>query len=218
MEFKANRDACNIFLNSLYSLHNCSINPPFCKTSKMREISKGDFHMADVSAIFGSLLIFGIAFPGMLAAWWLLFPATVERARIRLDQTPWQCFWFGGILTAATVIPVVILLLLPFGPAKFFGWTLIMVVLSISSLGSAGITAKMSTLLVKKSTASPAAAFVGSAIALELAIIFPLLGWFMVFPLTLVTALGATGFALLRWVPKAAPAPIPAEPASMQAS
>lgn len=174
--------------------------------------------MADISAIFGSLLIFGIAFPGLLTAWWLLFPATVERARARLDQTPWQCFWFGGILTAAAVIPTVILLLLPFGPAKFLGWTLIVVVLAISSLGSAGIAAKMGALLAERSTASPAAAFVRGAIALELAVIFPLLGWLLVFPLTVVTALGATGFALLRWVPKTAPAPIAAEPASIQAS
>lgn len=158
--------------------------------------------MADISAIFGSLLIFGIAFPGLLTAWWLLFPATVERAQTRLDQTPWQCFWFGGILTAAAVIPIVILLILPFGPAQFLGWALMVIVLAVSSLGSAGIAAKMGNRLVETSHASPAAAFVRGAIALELAVFFPLLGWLLVFPLTIVTALGATGFALLRWVPK----------------
>lgn len=160
--------------------------------------------MADISAIFGSLLIFGIAFPGLLTAWWLLFPATVERAQARLDQTPWQCFWFGGILTAVAVIPIVVLLILPFGPAQFLGWTLIVVVLAVSSIGSAGIAAKMGKRLVETSHASPAAAFVRGAIALELAVFFPLLGWLLVFPLTIVTALGATGFALLRWVPKTA--------------
>jgi hypothetical protein len=158
--------------------------------------------MADISAIFGTLLIFGIAFPGLLTAWWLLFPATVERAQTRLDQTPWQCFWFGGILTAVVVIPAVILLVLPFGPAQFLGWTLIVLTLAVSSLGSAGIAAKMGQRLAQQSTASPAAAFVRGAIALELAVFFPLLGWLLVFPLTIVTALGATGFALLRWAPK----------------
>jgi hypothetical protein len=158
--------------------------------------------MADISAIFGSLLIFGIAFPGMLTAWWLLFPTTVERARTRLDKTPWQCFWFGGIILAATVIPTVILLSLPLGPAKLIGWTLIGLILAISSLGSAGIVAKMSAHLAQKSNVSPAAAFLQSAIALELAVFFPVLGWFLVFPLTIVAALGATGFALLHWVPR----------------
>ena len=164
--------------------------------------------MADISAIFGSLLIFGIAFPGLLTAWWLLFPATVERACTRLEHSPWQCFWFGGIITAAVVIPTVILLVLPFGPAKFLAWTLIVIVLTISSLGSAGIAAKMGQRLAEKSALSPAAAFLQGAIALELAVFFPLLGWLLVFPLTIVTALGATGFALLRWTPKAAPAKI----------
>lgn len=172
--------------------------------------------MADISAIFGSLLIFGIAFPGLLTAWWLLFPATVERAQARLDQTPWQCFWFGGILTAAAVIPIVVLLILPFGPAQFLGWTLIVVVLAVSSIGSAGIAAKMGKRLVETSNASPAAAFVRGAIVLELAVFFPLLGWLLAFPLTIVTALGATGFALLRWVPKATPAPVKVEPAATQ--
>ncbi len=41
--------------------------------------------MADVYAIFGTLLALGIAFPGMLTAWWLLFPRTVEGAQQRLS-------------------------------------------------------------------------------------------------------------------------------------
>lgn len=172
--------------------------------------------MADMTALFGSLLIFGITFPCMLTAWWLLFPATVERARQRLDATPWRCFWFGGILTAAAVIPIVILLLLPFGPAQFVGWVLIVLVLFISSLGSAGIAAKMGERLGQKSALSPAGAFVRGAIALELAAFFPVIGWFLVFPLLVVTSLGATGFALLRWVPKTASAPLTTEPAAIQ--
>jgi len=172
--------------------------------------------MADISAIYGSLLIIGIAFPGMLSAWWLLFPASVERARLRLDQTPWQCFWLGGIISAGVVIPTVILLALPFGPAKFIGWTLIALVLTISSLGSAGIVAKMGARLAQSSQSSPAGAFVRAAIALELAILFPVLGWLLVLPLTIVTALGAAGFALLRWSPKTAALPTP-ESVALQA-
>jgi uncharacterized protein involved in cysteine biosynthesis len=174
--------------------------------------------MADVSAIFGVLLIFGIAFPGMLTAWWLLFPATVERARLRLERTPWQSFWFGGILTAVFVIPTVILLALPFGVAKFFGWATIAVVLALSSLGSAGIAAKMGERIAQKSTASPFSAFLRGAIVLELAVVFPVLGWFIVLPLTIVIALGATGFALLRWVPKTTLAPLASESMSVQTS
>jgi hypothetical protein len=172
--------------------------------------------MADVSAIFGVLLIFGIAFPGMLISWWLLFPSTVERARLRLERTPWQSFWFGGILTAAFVIPVIILLALPFGLAKFLGWATVAVVLTLSSLGAAGIAAKMSERIAQISTASPFSAFLRGAIALELAVFFPVLGWFIIFPLTIVTSIGATGFALLCWSPRPIQAPA-ASPNPVQA-
>jgi len=161
--------------------------------------------MADISAVFGILLLLGVCYPGMLAVLWLLFPATVERARVRLEQTPWQCFWLGGVLSALTVIPVVVLLALPFGPAKFIGWTVITLVLSLSNIGAAGIAAKMGARLAGGSAdAQPAGAFVRGAVALELGMAFPAFGWVIVLPLAIVMSIGATGFALLHWLPKRA--------------
>lgn len=175
--------------------------------------------MADIYAIFGSLFIIGITFPGMLTAWWLFFPSAVERARLRLEHTPWQCFWLGAGLAFLLAVPTIILLALPSGPAKFIGWSLIVIVLTVSSLGSAGIAAKMGERLEQKSNLKPAPAFVQSAVLLELAVFFPLFGWFLALPLAVLTALGATGFALLRWLPRVKPAQIPAaEPATVQAS
>ena len=63
---------------------------------------------------------------------------------------------------------------------------------------------------------SAAAAFVRGAVALELAMSFPAFGWFVILPLALVVALGATGFALLHWVPKKAAISSP-EAATVQA-
>lgn len=161
--------------------------------------------MADISAVFGILISLGIGFPGMLATLWLLFPATVERARLRLDTTPWRCFWLGGVITALAVIPIVVLLALPFGPAKFLGWTLITLVLALSCIGFAGVAAKMGAQLTSNAAnISPAAAFVRGAVALELALAFPVFGWVFILPLGIVTALGATGFSVLHWMPKKA--------------
>ncbi len=167
--------------------------------------------MADVSAIFGILLTLGIVFPGLLTAWWLLFPATVERARLRLDHSPWSCFWLGGVITAVLVVPVVILLALPIGPAKLAGWGLIFLTLTFASLGAAGLAAKMALRLQARgeNTVVSPGAFVRAAIALELAAAFPVIGWFVLIPLAIVTALGATVFALLRWVPARAPETAP---------
>jgi hypothetical protein len=160
--------------------------------------------MADISAVFGILLFLGIAFPGMLTAWYLLFPATVERARLRFDRTPWQCFFVGGVITAILTIPIVILFALHNGVTQFMGWVIIFAILTIASLGAAGVAAKMGERLAARSggNLTPAAAFVRGAIALELAAAFPILGWFNIIPLAIVTALGATAFALLRWMPR----------------
>jgi hypothetical protein len=164
--------------------------------------------MADISAVFGILFLLGIAFPGMLSTLWLLFPATIERARLRLERTPWQCFWLGGVITALVIIPVVVLLALPFGPAKFIGWTIVTIVLALSNIGAAGLAAKMGERLATHSgNSNTAGAFVRGALALELAMVFPVFGWAFVLPLAIVLSLGATGFALLHWVPKKAAIP-----------
>lgn len=168
--------------------------------------------MADISAVFGILLTLGIVFPGLLTAWRLLFPATVERAQLRLDHTPWRCFWLGGVLTALFVLPIVVLLALPLGPAKLAGWALIFAGLGLASLGAAGLAAKMGAQVQGSSPSQSAlGAFVRGAVVLELAAAFPVIGWFAVIPLMTVTSLGATVFALLHWVP--ALARVPAMPA-----
>jgi len=41
--------------------------------------------MADMYAIFGSLIIVGISYPALLTIWWLLFPEKVEKARVRIS-------------------------------------------------------------------------------------------------------------------------------------
>jgi hypothetical protein len=166
--------------------------------------------MADISAIFGILLSLGIVFPGMLTAWWLLFPATVERARLRLDRTPWKCFFVGGVVTAILAIPIVILFVIPNGVVQFAGWALLFITLAIASLGAAGLAAKMGERLSRRNSGglTPVGSFVRGAVALELAAAFPVIGWVIVIPLATVTAVGATAFALLRWVPRPAPQPV----------
>ena len=158
--------------------------------------------MADISAIFFILLIIGIAFPAMITALWLLFPALISRAQIRVDKTPMQTFWMGLLLIVAVTIPIIILLALPFGFAKFIGWILLGASLAISSIGSAGIAAHLGVRLSKHTTVTPLSGFMRGAVILELAAFFPLIGWLFVWIPTLIVAFGATGFALLNWSPR----------------
>ena len=103
--------------------------------------------MADVYAIFGTLLGMGIAFPGMLSAWRLLFPGVVMNAQKRLARTPWACFWMGlaGVITFA--IPITILFALSVGPAQFLGFVMLFGALTFASFGAAGVAAQDRTLI-----------------------------------------------------------------------
>jgi len=159
--------------------------------------------MADISAIFFILLIVSIAFPSMLTVWWLLFPSIVARAQTRVEKTLARTFWLGLVIVIALTIPIVILLALPFGPAKFLGWILLAASLAVSSIGSAGLAAHLGERMKQTgNNYSPLSAFLRGSIVLELAAFFPVLGWFFLWPLALITAFGATGFALLNWMPR----------------
>ncbi len=158
--------------------------------------------MADISAIFFILLIIGVAFPAMLTAWWLLFPSIVSRAQTRVEKTPWGTFGMGLIILVGVTVPIVILLALPFGPAKFAGWILLAAALAVSSIGSAGIAAHLGDRLRRQSSISALTGFVRGSVILEFAAFFPLLGWFFIWPLVIIMAFGATGFAFLNWMPR----------------
>ncbi len=172
--------------------------------------------MADISAIFFILLILGVAFPAMLTAWWLLFPALITRAQARVENTPMQSFWLGLVIVIAVTVPVVILLALPFGPAKFIGWILLAASFALSSIGSAGIAAHLGARLTSQSNLSALNGFIRGSVILEFTAFFPVLGWFFIWPLMLIMAFGATGFALLNWKPREKTIRTP-EPISTQA-
>lgn len=158
--------------------------------------------MADVAAVFGTLLGMGIAFPGLLTAVWLAFPAAVERGRNRVELTPWRCFWLGLLMTGFIGLPALGLLQVP-GPGQFTGATLLIATLGMATIGAAGMAAQLSVRLAAASNGrlSTTAAFVIAAVVLELAAAFPVIGWFLLLPVMIVLGLGATTFALLRWRP-----------------
>jgi hypothetical protein len=158
--------------------------------------------MADISAIFFILLIIGTAFPAMLTAWWLLFPSLVARAHSRVEKTPWSAFWLGLILMIAVTLPIVILLALPFGPAKFIGWILLGAAFAISTIGAAGIAAHLGARLSKHSSVTPLNGFICGAVILELAAFIPVIGWLFVWIPLILISLGVTGFALLNRPPR----------------
>jgi len=159
--------------------------------------------MADISAIFFIMLIIGVAFPAMLTAWWLLFPNLIGRAQTRIEKSPASTFWLGLIVLVGLILPIVILFSLPFGPAKFLAWILLGATLAFSSIGSAGIAAHLGgRMKLTGDRYSPLNAYIRGAVVLELAAFFPVIGWLFVWIPLLITAFGATAFAMLNWMPR----------------
>jgi hypothetical protein len=162
-------------------------------------------YMGDVFAIFGGLLAVGIALPGLLLALSLLLPATVERARARIERAPWRCFWAGLAGLLALGLPLGLLASNGAGPAQLAGLVGLFALLALCSLGAAGLAARMGEQLRRVGLpASAPGALLRGAVALELAAAFPLVGWFVLMPIAATCALGAALLALLRRDPRPA--------------
>lgn len=164
--------------------------------------------MADVYAVFGTLLALGIAFPGMLTAWRLIFPELTERASHRLDHTPWKALLLGAVLAGPLALVLAVLSASPYGPVKFVGAIGLIGMLAFASLGASGLAAVMGRRLAAAAGGglSELAGFVRGALALELAAAFPIIGWMLVIPTVTLAGLGAAAFAVLGWMPSAAAA------------
>lgn len=160
--------------------------------------------MADVYAVFGTLLALGIIFPGMLIAWWLMFPGFVSKASSRVERTPWRCLGLGIALAIPIGFTAAILFAIALGPANFLGGLMIVGGLAFANLGASGMASMMGRRLLPRSkeNTSEAAGFLRGAIALELAAAFPVIGWFLAIPLITLCSLGAAAFAVLGWVPQ----------------
>jgi len=100
--------------------------------------------MVEIYAAFGALLAFEIIFPGMLLVWSYLSPATVNRARLRLDRTPWRCFWVGLPVSIILLgIVFILVAMLPVELTQILSSLLFFITIAFSSIGAAGLSSKL---------------------------------------------------------------------------
>ncbi len=157
--------------------------------------------MADMIGVSILLVLFATAFPAYLTLVWRVWPILTDRARRRIIQTPGRSLALGMALALVVGLPIFVLLALPNGVGQFLGFAGIVLVLSFAGIGAAGFAAHLGG-------AETLRGFLIGATLTELAMAFPVIGWFLVTPLLLVASLGAGAFALLRWMPRAAARPI----------
>ena len=159
--------------------------------------------MSDVLAIILILLLLGSAYPGLLAALRLLFPRVVTASRLRIQRQAWRCFWSGVLAALVIALPAVIFVNMPVGLLKLLGWALLGLGLGLGVFGAAGLAELMASRMQGEEPDAPAAigAFVRAAVTIELAAVFPVLGWLVFFPISLLVSLGASVLAWLRGAP-----------------
>ncbi|MGD8632741.1 MAG: hypothetical protein PVF85_04165 [Anaerolineales bacterium] len=154
--------------------------------------------MADVYAVFGTLIALAIAYPGLLLAWRMIFPDFVSRARSRVAVSAWASLGLGVAAGLPVVIASIFLISLPAPFIRLVGAILAVFALTLASLGAAGLTSVMGERLndLPGGHYSAPGAQVRAAVALELAAVFPFIGWLLVLPLGTLTCFGAGVYSL----------------------
>lgn len=151
--------------------------------------------LGDVLLVLGLLAAHGVALPGLSVTWSLLCPRIVARSRERLARGPGRSFLVGLGATAAAALLVPV----GFGLGPLPGFFVLGLVLALASVGGAGLAALLGERLRAEGVAAtPTGALLRGAVALELAVAVPLVGWFVILPLGTVAMLGAATLALVR--------------------
>jgi hypothetical protein len=153
--------------------------------------------MADV--LTGTLIVLGLLVT--LPALWLLmralFPAAVGRSRDRIAAAPVRCFFLGLLPGLFLFVGSVALLNLGGPPGKLLGLLMFTAGVLLAGVGLAGFSAVVGERL--PSTADegrPWRGMVRGAVCLELSFLLPVIGWFGVLPIAMLTGLGAAVMAL----------------------
>lgn len=156
--------------------------------------------MADMYAIGGSLILIGLSYPAMLTAMWLLLPDKVEKARLKISEKPKESFGIGILSGIIAAIPASILFALPSQFTQVLGWIWLVMVVAAASLGAAGIAAEIGLRLNWKNDGQfqSLGAFVRGAAILELASVFPIIGWILFIPVGTLVSLGGAVQAIFK--------------------
>jgi len=147
-----------------------------------------------------------------VVSYWVLFealyPAVVERARDRYAARPWRTLFIGLAVTVPVMLVGVGFLNAPDAAGKFIGFAVLIFLFTAGLLGSSGLCRLIGERLPSPvDAAQPWRRVFRGGTVLSIAFVLPMVGWFLVLPVTLVSGVGAAVMSVRRR--KAAPAPAP---------
>ena len=153
--------------------------------------------MADTMSIFFVILGMLLAFSGLWLLCRGLWPDAVEAAAARCTKRIWPYFLAGIPLTIVMIVLARVLFVL--GPVgKFAAVAVVCFYMVQAHTGVSGLATAIGRRLSSPLDAhSPWRATLRGGIALELTYLLPILGWFVVLPVSIIIGTGAINVALL---------------------
>ena len=154
--------------------------------------------MADTMAIFLVILGLMLALPGLWLLSRALWPDMVAVATSRCGRSLWPAFLLGLMFSIATAVVIAVLFntLGPIGKLSGAGVACLYLIYA-----NAGVAAFVTSIGQRLSSpvddARPWRATVRGGIVLELTYLIPLVGWFVILPITTIVGSGLTTIALL---------------------
>jgi len=158
--------------------------------------------LAQVQAVVAALFAVIATLTGLLTSVTLLLPKQANGAAEVLDEKPRRCFWKG---LALLVIAALALrgLAVPNPLIKFVCFAILMGMAGLVTLGCAGMALLMGRRIGEMSGArSSLGCLVRGSLVYSIGIMFPIVGWWLLAPLSVLCAAGA-GLTALR--PASAP-------------
>jgi hypothetical protein len=154
--------------------------------------------IADVFLAIISLILLGMAFPSLLFLLTLSFPKLVEQTKEEIEKNALRNFFRGILIFGLTAILLVSFFNMP-GPSKLLALLIFLITLSTTMIGGAGLINHLANKyeIFSKSQKSVTNIFY-STFFLELAVLLPFVGWFIVLPATFCLMLGAGSKTILR--------------------
>jgi hypothetical protein len=156
--------------------------------------------IGDVLAVVAGIMGTGATLWAAILAITVLFPAKSGRAALALEERSARALGTGAAVTLTVGVTAWALAMSPNvgGLPKLIGWVVLLALLLVATLGSAGLAEVGARRLRARDARMRPLASVGKAAGMLVAAGFlPALGWLVLFPLLLMASLGA-GLAALR--------------------
>jgi hypothetical protein len=150
--------------------------------------------IGDVLAVVAGVGGTCVAVWALLLGMALLFSRRASLAQQSFETSPWRVLATGGMLLLVGSGGAIVLLNQPNGVLKLVGWVLLLGVLALSALGAGGLALVIGTCVQRaEPRMSDFGALLRGAGLLIAAGLVPLLGWFFVVPITIITSTGPVG-------------------------